>query len=336
MKKIIICCFICCLAVVAAPASSKAAGLCCQLSSGVQESLMGVASPEASKVTMQLSYSLSVMDKFREGGDKRSLDDLKTDGRYPLLPVDMDMTKYTLTVGYGFSPRVKAFVTIPYIKNTMDMAMKMGMMWKESPMKDVEELGDVTVMGLYRVYTDHEVMPNNALTIGLGVKTPTGSNTEKTSSGKLVHAHMQPGTGSWDPLVSLVYTKMANPFLVQADATYQLATRNDEGYKFGDSLTANVSGKYAVSRMFNVTGGLTYLHLNRASDRDGKYTNLKSLMDDPANTGGDSIWFSPGVQFLPTRNSMIDLKVQIPLWEHVNGVQLVSSYRILLGISYNF
>jgi len=147
---------------------------------------------------------------------------------------------------------------------------------------------------------------------------------------------MQPGTGSWDPLLSLVYTKMANPFLLQGDVTYQITIRNSNGYEFGDSFTANLSGKYAVFPYFNVTAGLTYLHLNRASDKEGKYTNLKSLMDDPANTGGDSIWFSPGIQILPLKNGMIDLKVQFPLWERVNGIQLVSSYRIFVGISYSF
>lgn len=59
-------------------------------------------------------------------------------------------------------------------------------------------------------------------------------------------------------------------------------------------------------------------------------------MDDPSNTGGDSIWFSPELQILPLRNSLIDLKVRFPVREKVNGIQLVSSYRILLGIFYSF
>jgi hypothetical protein len=55
-----------------------------------------------------------------------------------------------------------------------------------------------------------------------------------------------------------------------------------------------------------------------------------------ANTGGNSLWFSPGIQVLPVKNGMIDLKVQVPVWERVNGTQLVSSYRVLAGISYGF
>lgn len=333
MKKSL---FMSMLIIVLIPFNVFAAGLCCQLSSGVRESLMGVTSPETQRLSIQLNYSLSVMDKFKEGNNSRSLGDLKMDGRYSILPTSMDMIKYTTTIGYGFSPKFSAFVSIPYVRNTMDMTMQMGMMWKDSVMDPVQELGDITLMGLYRVYTDIEDMPKNALTVGLGIKTPTGSSTLSNSKGKFIHAHMQPGTGSWDPLFSILYTKMANPFLLQADATYQLATRNSDGYKFGDSLSANLFGKYAVSRIFDITAGLTYLHVNKSSDDEGKYTNLQSLMDDPANTGGDSIWISPGIQILPSRNSLIDLKFQVPVWERVNGVQLVSSYRILAGVSYTF
>jgi hypothetical protein len=147
---------------------------------------------------------------------------------------------------------------------------------------------------------------------------------------------LQPGTGSWDPLISLIYAKMRNPFLFQADVTYQITTRNSKGYEFGDSLAADLTGKYGVSRYFNVTVGFTFLHVNKATDEDGHYTNLASLMDDPANTGEDSLWFSPGVQILPIRNSMIDLKGQLPVWEHVSGIQLVSRYRIFVGVSIAF
>jgi hypothetical protein len=76
-------------------------------------------------------------------------------------------------------------------------------------------------------------------------------------------------------------------------------------------------GKYAVVREFNVSGGLTFLNVNKAIDRNGSYydtvTNSK-LMDDPANTGGESLWFSPGIQVLPFRNGMIDIKCEVPIW----------------------
>jgi hypothetical protein len=321
---------------------ADAAGLCCQLSSGVQESLSGVAAPGSDELSLQFNYSFTKMDKFKEGSTTRSLDYVKENffPRYTSLPVEMDMFKYTMTAGYGFSSRLKAFISIPYVRNTMDMTRGMTMMmtttWMDMTMEPVKGMGDVTAMALYRLYTNRDIRPTDVVTLGLGVKAPTGSFTETNSNGKFVHAHMQPGTGSWDPLLSLIYTKMIDQFLLQTDATYQYATRNREGYEFGNSAALNLTGKYAVIKEFNVAAGLTYLYVGRASDKDGNYTNLTSLMDDPANTGGESLWFSPGVQILPFRNGMIDIKYQVPIWEKVNGIQLVTSYRLLLGVSYNF
>lgn len=326
------------------PATAFAAGLCCQLSSGVQESLAGVAAPDTEELSLQFNYSFTKMNRFKEGSTTRSLDEakmyVKPDGTtYTSLPITMDMIKYTMTAGYGFSFKLKAFVSVPYLRNTMDMTSDGMMGWMDMTMKPVSGIGDMTAMALYRLYMNRDIRPTDVLTLGLGVKAPTGSFTEKTASGRLVHAHMQPGTGSWDPLLSVIYTKMMDQFLLQADATYQYTTRNRQGYEFGDSAALNLTAKYAVIKEFNVGAGLTYLHINKANDKNGKYYNPvtnSSLMDDPANTGGDSLWVSPGIQLFPIKNLAFDAKVQLPIRENVNGIQLVSRYRVLAGVSYSF
>lgn len=331
----------CCLSF---PSLSPAAGLCCQVSSGTQESLLENASQRPGNPTLQISYSFTDMDEFREGATRKSFGEVKEKSGYTSLPTRMGMTKYTLTAAYDFNRHITALVSVPWIRNTMGMKMlmkmKMGMMtktvWMDHEMAPVDGLGDITVMGLYHYYPRGVDNPSDIISFGAGVKTPTGSSTEENSNGNFIHAHMQPGTGSWDPIVSLVYTKTLNRGLLQADMTYQFTTRNSHGYEFGDSFTANILGKFAALDFLNVTAGLTYLHVGRASDRDGDYTNLKSLMDDPDNTGGDSLWFSPGIQLVPLKNGSIDVKLQLPIWERVNGVQLVSDYRVLLGISFGF
>jgi hypothetical protein len=331
---------------IACSSKAEASGLCCQLSSGVQESLAGVAAPGTEEVSLQMNYSFTRMDKFKEGSTTRSLDEakayIKPDGTsYTSVPISMDMMRFALTAGYGFSSRFKAFVSLPYVRNTMEMTSSQGAMlgWMDMTMEPTSGVGDATVMGLYRLYTNRDIRPTDVVTLGLGLKAPTGSYTERSSNGRLIHAHMQPGTGSWDPLLSVMYTSMAGQFLLQADATYQYTTRNSEGYEFGDSAAVNLAARYAVMKELGITAGLTYLHVGRASDKNGAYydpvTN-SSLMDDPANTGGDSIWFSPGMQVFPMRNLALDAKVQLPVWERVNGIQLVSSYSVLAGISYSF
>ena len=324
------------------PRHALSAGLCCQISSGVQESFLGVASPEAGKFSLQTSYGFTMMDKLKEGSQEKSLQEVMDEKKYTTIPTEMAMSRYTLTAAFGLTPNFSAFVSMPYVRNTMEMVTVTDMgglgvkVTGHETMTPVQGQGDVTLMGMYRIFNRREGQSTDSVSLGLGVKTPTGSATRKSASGNNIHAHMQPGTGSWDPIVSLLYTKGINPFLLQANATYQLSTRNQDGYDSGSSFMTDFSGKYTIAQPFNIVAGLTYFHLNQASDRDGNYTNPTSLLDDTENTGGDSLWFSPGIQVLPIKNGSIDLKVQFPLWEHVNGVQLVSSYRILAGISYTF
>lgn len=325
---------LCAAIVILFPQIAKAAALCCQISSSAQERFSGAAVPKEGEVTVQFNYSFTRMDEFMEGSTERSLDYIKTYSGYTSLPVTMDMVKYTVTAGYGISPDLRAFVSVPYIRNTMDMTMGMG---QDKTMAPVSGLGDITVMALYRLYADSLPRPTSTFSIGLGIKTPTGSFTETNASGtKFIHAHMQPGTGSWDPIATLVYTRALNALQVQADVAYQLTTENRRGYEFGDSFAANLWGRYDVAAAMGVTAGLTYLHVGRASDKDGKYTFSNSLMDDPKNTGGDSLWFSPGIQASPFEAATLDLKVQLPIWVNANGIQLVTRYQFTAGLTYRF
>jgi len=297
------------------------------------------------KVFLQFTYQFARMDRYLEGGTRRSLDEAglytKPDGTsYTSLPISMDMVRYTMTAGYEFSPRFKAFLSLPYVRNTMDMTSWLGPTqgWSDMTMTPTSGVGDATLLGLYRLNGSPEMGQTDAVFLGFGVKAPTGSSTERSSSGRLTHAHMQPGTGSWDPLLRALYTKRAGHFTLQADAGYQYTTSRD-GYEAGNSTAVGLTGRHAVLKALALSAGLTYIHTGKASDRNGRYydpaTN-RNLMDDPANTGGSRLWFSPGVQVFPMKNLALEAKVQLPLWERVNGIQLVAGSLWSAGVSYRF
>lgn len=69
-------------------------------------------------------------------------------------------------------------------------------------MDAIEGLGDVTVMGLYTVYSDAPVRPRKRVTIGFGVKTPTGVSNETTSTGTKVYSRCWTGR-HWHPLFGI-------------------------------------------------------------------------------------------------------------------------------------
>src|SRR5262249_56549514 len=61
---------------------------------------------------------------------------------------------------------------------------------------DASGIGDLTLMGQYRVLNDRALATEVAVLFG--VKPPTGATNRRTDTGEVFDAEFQPGTGSWD------------------------------------------------------------------------------------------------------------------------------------------
>ncbi len=324
------------------PSVAFAGGFCCQMPTGVQEALYGSSAPGAGKFQLRLDYSYSHMEKFIDGSSEKSLSEVSDDPRFMqkggVVPESMDMNRITLSGSYAPTEKLRVLLSVPWVINDMTMRSNNGMMWMSMKMDEVSDLGDVTLIGLYRFYQDEETAPSMVFSAGAGLKFPTGSHTVR-ENGNLVHAHMQPGTGSWDPLLTLNFADMlSSAFLLSADATYQIATRNSLEYSYGDTFALNTYLKYNLADFLNLSLGLNYFHSEPADDPDNSYRGQDSrrLTDFVGYTGEDSIWVSPGIQVLPFKNASVDFKFQYPVFYSVNGVQQVTDYRLLAGMSYSF
>src|SRR3990167_1322540 len=222
----------------------------------------------ANNLGLSLQYEYSNMKTIRDGSNSIShntvLDRvteewpaMSSETRSFSIPTRMIMQKYSFLGAYRLTERFQFLVNIPYVINDMYMrkitrsTMGTGMtmdMRMDMKMDTVEGPGDITLMGLYTLLADDLVQPTKKLTLGLGVKTPTGENDEVTESGSYVHAMMQPGTGSWDPLFLVNYMRAFYPLVLQVNLFYHLTTRGDEGYEYGDQLSLDLISRYQVDR----------------------------------------------------------------------------------------
>ena len=57
---------------------------------------------------------------------------------------------------------------------------------------------------------------------------------------------------------------------------------------------------------------------------------------EPEDSGGKSLWVSPGVSYALTKNIQAYGFVQLPLYQYVNGVQLVATRSFVVGVSTRF
>ena len=259
------------------------------------------------------------------------------------IPVDMTMQKYTLTVARPVTERLRLLAIVPYVENDMKMRTitrsTMGMdMTMDMTMDTVRGLGDATLMALYDAYTDSFVRSGQRLTLGLGIKTPTGRNDEKTQNGSLVHAMMQPGSGSWDALFMANYMKAYYPLVLQANLLYHLTTEGDMGYEFGDQTSLDLIARYQALDYVNLGLELNGIYAGKDTDHDGRYSRPEtSLVDNTDNTGIKSVFVSPGIQVkIPGTGGNFGLKLQIPIYQSANGTQQVLDMRTLASLAWNF
>lgn len=297
----------------------------------------------AQRVGFSVQYEYTQMKTLKEGAHEVSPDEVinrnwMMGGKFS-VPLEMTMQKVSVIAAVPVTERFQVLGIVPYVFNNMTMRTKnkMGMVM-DMKMASVEGIGDVTLMGLYTAYTDAPIRPTQRLTLGLGLKTPTGSNDEKTGSGTFVHAMMQAGTGSWDPLFLVNYMHAFYPLVLQANLFYHLSTRGDEGYAFGDQFNYDLIARYQVASYVNVGLEINGVHAGKDSDADGKFSRpTTSLIDNPNNTGLDSIFISPTVQLkIPGTGGSMEFKYQQPIFQSANGIQQVVDWRVITSVTWNF
>ncbi len=329
-----------------------ASGECCQSRSIIDAMTSDITGSSNFGLSLQSEYSN--MKTIKDGSNGITHDTalenasenwskMPMKGESFSIPTWMIMQKHSLLGTYSITDRINVLATVPYVINDMYMRKltrnTMGMdMTMDMKMDTVEGLGDMTLMGIYQIYEDNHELPTKKLTGGIGLKTPTGKNDEKTDSGTLVHAMMQPGSGSWDPLFLVNYMQTFSPVVFQTNLLYQMTTEGDEGYEFGDKISLDLIGRYRVTEYFYPGLELNGFYAGQDTDHDGKYSRRDvSLLDNPDNTGITSLAITPAIQVkVPKTGCNIDLKFQQPLYQDVRGTQQVVDWRAMAAIMWAF
>jgi hypothetical protein len=191
------------------------------------------------------------------------------------------------------------------------------------------ELGDVRLLGRYQ-FTPTESAEHALGQWGLyfGAKLPTGSHDVKNAEGELAERTLQPGTGTTDALFG-AFTRRALPlkdmsWFAQALVQLPLNTRDD--YKPGRRLSIDTGVRYERGERLALLLQANALFRGRDSGAQA----------EPEDSGGKSLWISPGVSFAFTKNIQGYGFVQLPLYQYVNGVQLVATRSFVFGVSTRF
>jgi hypothetical protein len=198
-------------------------------------------------------------------------------------------------------------------------------------------LGDVVVSVKHRFYRWVGPWADRHAAVEVGLKLPTGATDRPVDPGLPVslRSRLQPGTGSTDGLVNIVYQQARRRFVFAADAGYRYNTEGDGGYCRGNEAQLNLSANYVLFPRKYTRPGHEVFAVLEGTFLDAKEDRLhEATLQDTDRTG---FFLAPGVQYVATERLFLDLSLQVPVWwEEAGRGELASRWNVLAQLRYAF
>ncbi len=334
-------------------------GLCCAKCGGnMPLNIPGGGVPATYELRVKLSPMFMRMEGMRDGTDSLNENSLVSGGmasEFMAAPSYMDMSMMNMTVGYSYSDDIFLGAMLMWKENRMGMNFNQPMRnttGRDGYTMESGGIGDVMLMGKYRLYTDDPDIPKSQVSLFMGLSLPTGSIGEKNSNhplamrrGELLPYAMQLGSGTYDPSIGLLYEGSLSPWWWGANAIYTARLYdNSEGWHLGDELRLDIYGMRQLT--YNLVAGLQLNAkykgriggemdeaLSGESGRKTRFDANSAYMSpawDPDNYGGKTVAATAELQWQPKPFHIIALGVSTPIYQNLNGRQLEEDYSVML------
>jgi len=206
-------------------------------------------------------------------------------------------------------PRASLQARLPYVikKNTEAAAGEPEVFTRSHGIGDAEVLGRYDILRFGNLFTRRGTA---ALTGAVTI--PTGSNDRRDDSGERLDAHLQPGTGAWSGSAGLILERAHPTTAMSASLLGRVNGTNAHGYHYGDAVLYNLGLARTLSPVWQ--GAVEVNGRTAARDRteDGEH--------DP-NSGGSIVYLAPSVRWGGLGSAWIDLLVQVPVIQALEGDQ---------------
>lgn len=235
-------------------------------------------------------------------------------------------TKLLLNLAYGITSRVSVFGELPLLADkNHEHVDDVGTPDEHFTNTDgTRGFGDVAVGARYVLLAK----ARDLLVGSASVKLPTGAYKLLDSEGAINEPTIQPGTGSYDGLLTLYYARHRFPSPLEwfVSGSARINGRNPLEYRVGNESIATAGMSYAASKRWVFSLQANARHAGRDDYRG----------EGVPSTGCDSISLSPGLRFRSGDRLELYGYLQLPVYENVNEAQLAPRAGFIVGISKSF
>jgi len=231
------------------------------------------------------------------------------------------LTNYFLGFTYGITDNLMFHMKIPYVMRSK--------IQESEPPDEIHDHGDAEGIGDLDFYLQYRflrsVRNDFQAAFVVGLKLPTGRTEVKDSTGTVLDAEFQPGSGSWDPRLGIAASKKIGRASLDASLLYDLVTEGTQDTDLGDIFGYNVAFSYPA--VHGPMGWDLIIEANGSWRQKEKINGEK----DP-DSGGNVFYISPGTRLTFDKKFSAYLTVGLPLWQDMNGNQNEVDYRVAGGL----
>jgi hypothetical protein len=235
-------------------------------------------------------------------------------------------TLVQLELAYGITSRVSVFGHIPLlVDKDHEHVDEVGTPEEHFTNADgTRGFGDVVLGARYALL----VKANDLLMGGAALKLPTGAYKLLDSEGAINEPTLEPGTGSYDGLLTLYYARHRFPSPIEwfVSESARLNRENSLDYRVGHEIVGTGGVSYAAGQRWVFSLQANARHAGRDEYRG---TGV-------ASTGSDSMSLSPGARFRTGDRLELYAYAQVPVYQNVNEAQLAPRVGFIVGIIKSF
>jgi hypothetical protein len=273
--------------------------------------------------SLDLRLESVTQDQLRSG--TRNLDASQVTGEEAIERHTRNLNTVA-TLSYGISDDWSISLRLPFVKrdHLHDLFDPETSAIGPSEQWQFTKPGDVQVLARRQFATE---TADRSWAVFGGLKLPTGSTQVTNADGARAERALQPGSGTTDIVAGLAVRQAMGPSdALIGQAVWSQALGAHEDYKPGGRLDLSAGWSHAYSHSL---GAVVQLNLSHRARDSG-------AQSEPDNSGSTKLQLSPGVTVGVGAASTLYAYLQLPLYQKVNGIQLVARRAIAVGWTSDF
>lgn len=290
---------------------------------------------ENSNWTFGITYTGREYEGYNRGSNKLSNQQVqfipgqtaRTNQNYPILPTEIIQQASIFSLTYEFSPGCHLAVDLPFIKQSTDHISVV-------PGYDhfnitTQGLGDIGVSFRDLLFKQS----HHSLQYSIGLSLPTGSidekgDTPRAAGDQQLPYTMQLGSGTWDIPWGFYYQNNQSSWSWGVNLHGKWRTNNnDRHYRLGHHSSLSFWAQAELHHKFQPLVRLTMEQAGSIRGRDDEITvpgayPYPANITAPNNYGGKKVKLGLGTNIHLSDNHHLLAEFSVPLYQHLNGIQI--------------